>query len=164
MKPVFYIIPVAFVLAACKRDETVNAPKAVEVDEQTVVVAEEAVIVPEEGAVPKAVIVPESSLHFPSGNSVAQGVGAEEGVVAPVPPIPRKRLAQVVDKVGQGLETAGQKTQEAAAVAEKRTEDALGIAREKTETGLRNAAGATGNFLKKAGEKIEEKAKEAEEP
>ena len=100
---------------------------------------------------PRAVAVPEEG-----------GVIVPKAPAAPTPP--RKRLPQVVDKVGQGLETAGQKTREAAASAEVHTEEVLGIAREKTETGLRKAADATGKFIQRAGEKIEEKAGEADEP
>jgi hypothetical protein len=157
MKPVLYLVPVALALLACRREETARAPKAVEVEESPGMVAEEQ-------GIPKAIVIPESQLNAPGPDASAEGRAVIE--VRPASPSqPRKRLPQqVMEKVGQGLETAGQKTREAAVVAEERTEEAIGIAREKTETGLRDAANATGKFLKRAGEKIEEKAKEAEEP
>ena len=157
MKPAIYLFPAILALVACKREETTGTPpKAVEVDESAVGTSEaaeapRAVVIPEERVVPRAVAVPE-----------------EDGVLVPkapaVPTPPRRRLPQVVDKVGQGLETAAQKTRELAAGTEVHTEEVLGIAREKTETGLRKAADATGKFLQRTGEKIEEKAGEAEEP
>jgi hypothetical protein len=155
MKPAIRLFPVVFVLAACNRDETASAPKAVEVGEVQVAA-------PESREVPKAIVVPESELTAPAAVTPRAGrVIVKEPAAKPSP---RKRLAQVVDKVGQELEIAGQKTREAATVAEERTEEAVGVAREKTETGLRKATGVTGGFLKKVGEKIEEKAEETGEP
>jgi hypothetical protein len=157
MKPAAYLFPAILALAACKREETTGTPpKAVEVEENALATNEaaeapKAIVIPEERVVPRAVAVPEEG-----------GVIVPKAPAAPTPP--RKRLPQVVDKVGQGLETAGQKTREAAASAEVHTEEVLGIAREKTETGLRKAADATGKFIQRAGEKIEEKAGEADEP
>lgn len=157
MKPAAYLFPAILALAACKREETTGTPpKAVEVDANAVATndaaeAPKAIVIPEERVEPRVLAVPEEG-----------GLIIPKEPAAPTPP--RKRLPQVVNKVGQGLESAGQKTREAAVVAEERTTEAIGIAREKTETGLRDAADATGKFLKRAGEKIEEKAKEAEEP
>ena len=156
MRSAIYLFPAILLLAACKRDETTSAPKAVEVEESAVATNESAaapraVVIPEDGVVPRAVVIP----------------GEGQVVVAkkPVGPRePRKRRPQVVDKVEQGLETAGQKTREAAATAEAHAGEALGIAREKTETGLRTAADATGKFLQRTGEKIEESAQDAQEP
>ena len=156
MKSAIRLFPMVLVLAACNRDETSSAPKAVEIEDVPVAV------VGSTGA-PKAIVIPETEtapsdvIHPHAGEVIVH-----EEIVAPAPP--GERLARVVEKVGQGLETAGQKTQEAAAAAEERVPEAIETAREKTETGLRKAAGATGDFLKRTGEKIEEKAGEAEEP
>lgn len=155
MKSAFHLFPMALVLAACNRDETANAPKAVEVKETPVIASESS-------AAPKAVVVPESELGPPVAT---RSQGGKLTVKEPsAPRAPRKRLPQVVDKVGQALETAGEKTREAAAEAEQRVPQTLDIARDKTEAGLRKAAGATGDFLQRAGEKIEDTAKEAQEP
>jgi hypothetical protein len=155
MKSAFHLFPVVLVLAACNRDEAANAPKAVEVEETPMTASESS-------AVPRAVVVPESELGPPVA---ARPQGGKLIVKEPsAPSAPRKRLPQVVDKVGEALETAGRKTQEAAAVAEERVPEALDVGREKTEVGLRKAADATGNFLQQAGEKIEEKAEQAGEP
>jgi hypothetical protein len=155
MKSAFHLFPVVLVLAACNRDETTNAPKAVEVKETPVIASESS-------AVPKAVVVSESELRPPVAAKPQEGKLIVKKPSAP--PAPRKRLPQVVDKVGEALETARRETRQAAAFAEERAPEALDIAREKTGAGLRKAADATGNFLQRAGEKIEEKAGEGAEP
>ncbi len=154
MNAVIRLLPVTFVLAACDRDRTADAPKAVEVGESAAP-APRAVIVAEDPAYPPGSL---SGTPPPVGSVVIQPDPAE--VVASPARQPRKRVVQVVDRIGQGLDTAGEKTREAAAVAEDSTKAAVEVARDKTETGLRKAASATGDFLQRAGEKIEEKAEE----
>ena len=158
MNAVIRLLPVTFVLAACDRDRTADAPKAVEVEQAAAAEpapAPRAVIVAEDPAYPPGSL---SGTPPPVGSVVIQPDPAE--VVASPARQPRKRVVQVVDRIGQGLETAGEKTREAAAVAEDSTKAAVEVARDKTETGLRKAASATGDFLQRAGEKIEEKAEE----
>ena len=155
MKPAIRLFPVVLVLAACNRDETTSAPKAVEVEEAQVAASESS-------EVPKAIVVPESELTAPAAVTPREGKVIVKGPAAKPPP--RKRLAQVVEKVGEGLETAGRKTREAAVIAEDRTGKVIDVTRENTETGLRKAADTTEDVLKKVGEKIEEEAGEAEEP
>jgi hypothetical protein len=156
MKPAAYLFPAILALAACKREETTGTPpNAVEVNENVVATNDAAeaskAVVPGERVVPRVLAVPEEG-----------GLIIPKAPAAPTPP--RKRLPQVVSKVGQGLETAGQKTREVAAGTKAHTEEVLGIAREKTEAGLRKTADATGKLLQRAGEKIEEKAGEARDP
>jgi hypothetical protein len=155
MSPAVRLFPVVLVLAACNRDETTSAPKAVEVEEAPVAASESS-------EVPKALVVSGSELTAPAVMAPWEGKVIVKGPAAKPPP--RKRLAQVVEKVGEGLETTGQKTREAAAVAEERTGEAIDVARERTKTGFRKAADASGDFLQRAGEKIEGKAEEAGEP
>ncbi|WP_367872672.1 hypothetical protein [Luteolibacter sp. Populi] len=159
MKSAIRLLPVAVLLVACDRSENTGAakpPKAVVITEST---ASDAVPA-SEGPAPRAVLIAEpvtepgeGIILPPAGEPVASGGRP-----------PRRRVAVAAEKVGQGLQTAGEKTQEAAVIAEDRTREAVEIAREKTETGLRKAADATGGFLKRAGEQIEEAAKDAENP
>ena len=73
-------------------------------------------------------------------------------------PTPGERLDGAIEKTGDGLKVAGEKTKEGVGVALEKTGGALETAGEKTEEGLRKAGDATGRWLKRVGEKIEDAA------
>lgn len=157
MKPVLCLVPLAVLFTACDSNDKDNTagkpPKATVVEEELAadsVTAPRAILIAE----PEAADVAE--LSAPRAILVSE---VEEEPVALSQPV--SGTGRVMERVGESLETAGEKTREAAAVAEDHTKEAVGVAREKTETGLRKAASATGRFLERAGEKIEEAAKEA---
>ena len=161
MKPVLCLLPAVVLVSACDSNDKEAAaskpPKAIVVEEEpaaevttpapaprAILIAEPEVADSWETRAPRALPVPEEELE-----AVSQ---------------PRPASARVALRLGEDLQTAGEKSKEAAIVAEEHSREAVDVAREKTETGLRKAAESTGRFLQRAGEKIEDAAKESAEP
>lgn len=130
MKSILLLVPIVFTLASCDKDSTAEAPKAVEVTEEvTVVVPAETAGAIEDAAEEAEEMAEEAAEAMEE---------AAEAADPNRPQTPGEHLDRALQKTGQGLQTAG----------------------EKTEEGIDKAAEKTGNFLKKVGEKIEEKAEE----
>lgn len=162
MKPVLCLVPLAVLFTACDSNEKESAagkpPKAVVVEEE-VSMSTAANPVP----APRAILIAEPEAADVAEVSAPRAILVSEEEEEPV--LLRQSesgTARVMERVGDSLHTAGEKTKEAATIADEQTREAVGVAREKTETGLRKAAGATGRFLQRAGEKIEETAKDAQ--
>ncbi len=64
--------------------------------------------------------------------------------------------------VGERVDRAIEATRHGLGVAKESTKEGLGTAAEKTEKGVRNSVEATGGFLKKVGEKLEEAAEDVD--
>ena len=136
MKRSLFILPLLLASPSCKKESTASVPKAVEVREEVVIVADP----------------PPAPLTPPVVEVTPPVVEGDPTIIEVTPPAktPGEHLDHALQKTGEGLQTAGEKT-----------EHGINVAREKTEEGVQKAAEKTGDFLKRMGEKIEEAGEKA---